>query len=58
MKQTDGEYQKMINIEIPYTYIKGKQLDFIWNGELLMAWLLVIENDDVVRLWEFRFEEI
>ena len=49
----------MINIEIPYTEVKDKKIDFIWNGILLMAWLLIIdENDEVVKMWEFTFEEV
>lgn len=55
----DGECQKMISIEIPYTELKGKRLDFDFNNHLLMAWLWILdENDEIVKLWEFRFEEI
>ncbi len=49
----------MLQIEIPYTEVKDKKLDFVFNGALLMAWLLVIDEDDnLIKMWEFRFEEI
>lgn len=57
MKEMDGDWKKMINIEIPYNEVKGKRIEFVWNNLLLMAWLYIVENDDVVKVWEFRFEE-
>jgi hypothetical protein len=49
----------MINIEIPYSELKGKRLDFEFNGILLMAWLWIIDdNDEIVKMWEFIFEEV
>ncbi len=47
----------MLQIEIPYTEVKDKRIDFEFNGILLMAWLWILdENDEVVKMWEFRFE--
>jgi hypothetical protein len=48
----------MIQIEIPYREVKGKRLEFEFNNYLLMAWLFIVDDDDIVKLWEFKFEEI
>lgn len=48
----------MINIEIPYREVKGKRIEFVFNNFLLMAWIMVIDEDDVVKVWEFRFEDV
>ena len=47
----------MLNIEIPYSEVKGKRIEFVFNNLLLMAWVMIVEEDDVVKVWEFRFEE-
>jgi len=49
----------VIQIEIPYREVKGKRLEWEWNNHLLMAWLFIVDkDDDVVKIWEFRFEEV
>jgi hypothetical protein len=48
----------MLNIEIPYSEVKGKRIEFEWNNHLLMAWVFIVDGDDVVKIWEFRFEEV
>lgn len=57
-KEMGGDYPKMINIEIPYSEVKDKKIDFEWNGILLILWVWIIDdNDNIVKLWEFQFEE-
>jgi hypothetical protein len=48
----------MLEIEIPYSEVKGKHFEFEWNNDLLMAWLFIVYDDDIVKLWEFQFEEV
>jgi hypothetical protein len=49
----------MIPIEIPYREVKGKRIKYEWNGFLLMARLLIVDDDDnIVKGWEFRFKEV
>jgi hypothetical protein len=48
----------MINIEIPYSEIKGKTIDWDFNPILLMGWLFLInEDDEISHIWEFQFEQ-
>jgi len=48
----------VVKIEIPYSEVKGKRIDFEWNGILLMAWVWILDEDDnIVKVWEFQFEE-
>ena len=48
----------MLKIEIPYSEVKGNRIEFEFNNELLMAWLFVVNDDDIVKLWEFQFQNI
>ena len=48
----------MIPIEIPYSEVKGKRIEFEFNNFLLMAWLFIVDKDDIVKIWEFQFEEV
>lgn len=48
----------MIPIEIPYRDVKGKRIEFEFNNVLLMAWLFIVDDDDIVKVWEFRFEDV
>jgi len=67
MKQGAGVNQKirkeknfdsaMIPIQLEWSEVKGKRLEFEFNNHLLMAWLFIVEDDDIQKIWEFRFEE-
>jgi hypothetical protein len=49
----------MLKIEIPYSEVKGNRIEYEWNNDLLMAWIFIVDkNDDIVKLWEFQFEEV
>ena len=48
----------MLEIEIPYSEVKGKRIEFEFSNQLLMAWLMIVDDDTVVKTWEFRFEEV
>jgi len=47
----------MIPIQLEWSEVKGKRLEFEFNNHLLMAWLFVVDGDDIQKIWEFRFEE-
>ena len=49
----------MLNIEIPYSEVKEKRIEFEFNNYLLMAWVFIVDrDDDIVKLWEFQFEDV
>ena len=48
----------MIKVEIPYSEVRGKRIEFEFNNLLLMAWLFIVDDDDIVKVWEFQFEEV
>jgi hypothetical protein len=51
-------HPQMIPIEIPYSEVRGKRIEFEFNNHLLMAWLFIVYDDDVIKIWEFQFEEV
>jgi hypothetical protein len=49
----------MINIELPYSEVKDKQIDFHINWTLMKAWLMILDKDDnLIKMWQFTFEEV
>ena len=48
----------MINIQMDWNDVKDSIIDCHFNNYLLMAWVFIIKDDDVVKVWEFRFEEV
>ena len=52
------EMEEKKPIEIEWSEVKGKRIEFEFNNHLLMAWLMIVEDDDVVKVWEFKFENV
>jgi hypothetical protein len=64
MNNGDLTYRKttkggLIQINLDWKDVKDYRIDYHFNGYLLKAWLMILDDDDrIVQGWEFEFDNI
>jgi len=64
MNNGDLTYRKttkggLIQVNLNWNDVKNYRIDYHFNGYLLKAWLMILDDDDrIVQGWEFEFDNI
>jgi hypothetical protein len=64
MNNGDLTYRKttkggLIQINLDWNEVKNHRIDYHFNGFLLKAWLMILDDDDnIVKGWEFQFDDV
>lgn len=56
MKENEFQLEEMVHIQMDWNEVKGRTIDWQFNALLLMAWVYLVEEDDIVKVWEIRFK--
>ena len=56
MKEKEFQLDEMVHIEMDWEEVKGRTIDWQFNALLLMAWVYLVEGDDLVKVWEIKFK--
>jgi hypothetical protein len=64
MNNGDLTYRKtndggLIEINLNWRDVKKHRIDYEFNGYLLKAWVMILDDDDnIVKGWEFQFDDV